>query len=339
MTMYPKIAGLARRSRTLALMIPLLLVAMGAFAIPALSRNIQAAGSKVMLDVPNGFVPATQFSGFTDPKTNASIVILDMPPQAFVEMSKDPDAAKGLAFAQKGIKNIVPAELKRPDKHFFFRGEQETPAGDYAKFMLIFGSADGTAVISVNVPNDALVQGTYKAADFETMLTTAAIAATAAATKDLFKLEYLGAFKSAGRLAGTALIYSLDGKGGPDHPTPPKQGEKPAARPAVIIAPSYDKREIKDMAAFSRMALGTMIDVTSAKIMGSQAAVIDGLDAYELTAAGRDLKSGNEIAVHQVVLTKKDGTYYRFVGLAPANEAATYLEEFKKIANSFKLAE
>lgn len=299
---------------------------LGFSAGSAEARTQQAPGSRVTIDLPEGYQPATQFSGFINEVFGVSIVIAEMPAEAYDQIATGMTAE---ALATRGIRDAKVTKLERPGAHVFMRGEQASPQGDVAKFLLVFRDKSVTTVVTANVPKSALVEGRLKPADIETALATAAIADTAAPQRELFRLGYLGALKPAGAFMGTARLYTQDGKAG--QPGTMNKG------PVLIVAPSVDKRSIADLDAHAERVLGTLPGLEGLAIAARSKLQIAGQSASEIIANAKDRDSKGDVVVYQAVVSGKDGGYVRIVGQAPANDRDTLIAEFRRMAQSLEL--
>ncbi len=295
-------------------------------ANPGQARVQQAPGSRVIIDLPEGYQPATQFSGFINEALGISIVIAEMPAEAYDQIAKGMTAE---VLATRGIRDATAAKLERPEAHLFMRGEQASPQGDVAKFLLVFRDKSVTTVVTANVPKTALGDGRVRAADIETALATAAIADSAAPQRELFRLGYLGGLQPAGAFMGTARLYTLDGKAG--QPGTLSKG------PVLIVAPSVDKRAIPDLDGHAERILGALPGLEGLTIAARGKLQVAGQPASEIIADAKDRASKADVVVYQVVVPGKDGGYVRIVGQAPATDRDSNLADFRRMAQSLEL--
>jgi hypothetical protein len=313
-----------RRFRTLALAVLFASLALAAPVLPAAARVQQAPASRVALDVPDGFEVARQFSGFIRPDIGASLVIVEMPAVAYEQL------ATGLtpeALQAKGIEKAAPAKLAREGSYLFLKGEQKSAMGLVDKFLLAFREDGVTALITANVPRQAIQDGAVSAVGIETILASARIAERAAAAKALFQLGYLGPFKAAGTILGTTHAYTLDGRLEPQKPR-----EK---RALLIVAPSLDKRAVPGDDTFAETLLAGLSGLKEIKVVDRSRGVIAGLEAIELVADAVDKADGSPVTVMQTLIRGKDGGYFRIVGQMPSQDADVLIPEMRKIAASF----
>jgi hypothetical protein len=325
-TMSARDSVMKQSPRIFALIITLFMCA--SVPLPACAEVLQAANSRVTLDVPDGFVPAARYAGFEDTGLQSSFVIVEMPDVAFEQLKA------GLtpeALATKGILKAKSGSLKRSDDHVYFTAEQESAGGPVAKFMLAFRDQGVTALITGNVPKAMIDTGKITRAQIEPILESAKIAAVATEDVPLFTLDYLGPFKKAGALAGTAKAYTLDGVLDP--------GTKTPGRTMFIIAPSLDNRLISDPHAFARSHLMQQADAKDVKINKSRETKISGMEGVILNATAQ--AEGGEpqaLSIYHVLLVNPKGGYFVMVGRTADVDPTAMFGEFEKMSKSFKAA-
>lgn len=285
----------------------------------------QAPNSRVVLDLPAGYVPSPLFSGFQDDATGVSYVILEAPVSEYDKMAQGFTPEE---LAKRGIGKVEKSTLARTDQHIYMRAEQKSEAGTYAKYFVLFRTADQTVLVSVNVPVRALHGGNIKPEEIERVLATARTTEKPA-VRDLYALTYLGPFKEAGTLVGTSKVYTLDGRLDPTRP-----GD---ARSAFMVAPSLDKRPVSEP---DKLAVGLLASLPGYKNLKPgvpRPILVGGLDGFEVEAEATDEDDGNPIHLYQAMLLGKDGGYFRLIGIATPQDKAQVAGEFPKIAHSFSL--
>lgn len=310
--------------RVATVLIVAMLLGMSAPAV-VLAMPQQAPNSRVVLDLPAGYTPSPLFSGFQNDATGVSYVILEAPAGEYDKM------AQGFApeeLAKRGITDVQKGKLARPDANVYMRAVQKSEAGTYAKYFVLFRTADQTVLVSVNVPKRALDDGSVKAEDIEHVLETARTTEKPA-IRQLYSLGYLGPFKEAGTLVGTSKVYTLDGRLEPE-----RSGE---TRSAFMVAPSLDKRPVGEP---EKLAVGLLTSLPGYKDFkpGAPRHIhAGGLDGTEVEAEAVDADDGKPIHLYQAMLVGKDGGYFRLIGIATPLDVARIAGEFPKIAHSFAL--
>lgn len=286
------------------------------------------AGSRVAIGVPAQFSATDRFAGFIDEKTNASIVVMDMPAAGFEQIagSLSPEV-----LATRGITNAKRGTLSgRADPYVYFTGEQASPIGKITKFLMVAQQGPNAAMITVNVPADAIDKNGLTVPAIEAMLAKVDIRAEPAAAQTPFRLGYLGPLKDAGAVGGAGRIYTLDGTGAPATPMP--------GRTLFIVVPSLNPTPAGDLGALADRAIKEIGDTSDVSVTARRSVTIAGLQGFEHLATARTGKGTVEIVLIQVVLAHPKGGYIRIVGQASGDGRQAILAEFQKIARSFSLA-
>lgn len=291
----------------------------------ATAAEMQANNSRVVLDLPAGFSPSKLFSGFQNEATGTSFVILELPAKAFPELAAGFEPP---ALAKRGLTNAEKGSLPRTDEHIYMRAHQQTPGGAYAKFFVLFKTADQTVLVSANAPQAGIEAGTVEAVAIERVLTGARTAPTRA-TQELYRLGYLGPFKAAGTIVGTSQLFTLDGRMEPE-----RKGE---VRSLLMVAPSLDQRAIPDPEAMAKNLVSTLTGFKGIKPGATVRTTIDGVAAVTLDAEAVDSEQAAPVLIHQTLLLPKDGGYIRVIGIATATDKARLAPEFPRIAQSLTL--
>ena len=285
----------------------------------------QAPNSRVVLDLPDGYTPSPLFSGFQNDASGVSYIILEAPVAEYDKM------AQGFTdeeLAKRGITDVEKVDLARTDPHVYMRAHQKSAAGNYAKFFVLFRTADQTILVSVNVPQRSIEDGSVKMEDIEKVLVSAKTTEKPA-VRHLYSLGYLGPFKEAGTLVGTSKVYTLDGRLEPE-----RAG---ATRSAFMVAPSLDKRRLDDPKKQSVALLASLPGYRDFKAGDTRPISIAGLDGFELSAEAVDTDDNVPVHLYQALLAGKGGGYFRLIGIATDADKARLPAEFEKIARSFTL--
>jgi hypothetical protein len=300
------------------------LLGMSAPAVVSATQQ-QAPNSRVILDLPPGYVPSPLFSGFQNDALGTSYVILEAPLGEYDKMAEGFTAEE---LAKRGVIDVEKGTLTRADSFIYMRARQKSAAGTCAKYFVLFRTADQTILVSVNVPEKAVEDGSVKREDIERVLSNARTT-DKPAVHDLYSLSYLGPFKEAGTLVGTSKVYTLDGRIEPE-----RAGE---TRSAFMVAPSLDKRAVPEPEKLSVALLSSLPGYKQFKPGTPHAIRIGGLDGVEVEADAVDEDDGKPIHLYQAMLLGKDGGYFRLIGIAAPADAGKVRDEFPKIAHSFAL--
>jgi hypothetical protein len=302
-------------------------------ALPALAEYRQPPNSRIAIDLDEKFVPAPRFSGFVEPETGVSYVMIQMPGATYDELKSMPSHTENLA--QRGMTDAKVGTLPgREDEYVYFTATQTQGDVKIAKFILIFFDMGLTGFVTVNVPEVALEARGTRREEVERTLATAKMSDTPGPRERLFELSYLGPFRLAASIAGTAELYNTSGTG-------PQAGVNTLAKEAAImVAPSVDQSAIADVEQAAKSRFAGLAGIYDSEIVSEERVTIGGLDGYRITgeAATEKEKPERDIALVFVMLAGKDGGYFILFGTAPLAEQGELLPELEKVIASFRLA-
>src|SRR5262249_5169430 len=125
-------------------------------ALPAMSAAadpVVPSGSSYGLEPIEGFVESKDFAGFEDLATGASIMLVEMPAEAYESLVATP----GAVIAAKGGFTVSAREtfMVGADAGTLLIGQQHAYDTDYNKWLLLFRTPDFTGMVTVAVPVDA----------------------------------------------------------------------------------------------------------------------------------------------------------------------------------------
>ncbi len=300
----------------------LLLAALLLAPCPGIAAPAQVPGSRIVLDLPDGFAATRDFSGFVNVTDGSSILLLDVPASAYPEMAKglSPDA-----LSRKGVNNVQTGTLERSGEYIFITGEQPTASGPYAKYVLLFREPAATALVSISVPRSSIESGSAEPHTFEQILSSARIDPKAG--EKPFVLGYSGPFRDTRAFVGQSYFYAIEGR------PAQKNGAAAGKQPSLVVAASLDGPLIDDLEASGRAGIAALSGGREPQNVESRPLQVAGLDGIEQVAPPSG--TGTETGIYQVILRRKDGGYYRIVGQAPSAEWPALLPQFRKIAQSF----
>ncbi|NJM36334.1 MAG: hypothetical protein HC850_18420 [Rhodomicrobium sp.] len=320
---------LRRHAHSLAFL-ALWVCALWLFAAPdaAFAESRQAPNSRVALDVGPSFQPSDRFSGFVDEASGASFVIVEMPPRAYEELKVIPDSKE--ALAQQGLTDTARGTLPgRKGDYVYFTGKQTAAGSEFAKFVLIVLENGVTAMISANVPQQAIDEGRFTKAQIEDILTKAAVKDQPGETAELFRFGYLGPFRESFGLMGTSKAYSPSG-------TMPQPGEnRLIMEPMLIVSPSINTNVVIDPKQIATRSFKTFGAFKEQTVKSEQAVEIGGLKGYQIVGEGLDQQSGDKIAINLVLLAGEPNGYYAIVGTVPDADSEKFMSELEKVIASF----
>ena len=284
----------------------------------------QPPGSRITMDVPDNFEVSKLFSGFIVPVAGMSMVIAELPTTRYDEIAAGFNDA---ALAKKGITKVKRGKLDRTDEHLYLTGEQTHNGRVFAKFLLLIKDAKSVAIITANVPPRSFIDGFVSRKQIVDAMTSARFTAKAAPIIKQFKLGHLGPFKEAGKLSGSAILYTTDGS-----LQPPQRG---VSRSMIIIGPSLDRVELRDLKAFSENALRNLGGHAGFKIESNAPRSLGGLEGAAISATATSSQNNELVHLRQIVLGRKGGGYYRLLAIIRDADKAALLAESEKVFASF----
>ena len=285
----------------------------------------KAPNSHVLMQLPDGYQPARQYSGFEHAGLGVSFVIMELPATSYADLTAGL-SPEGLAA--RGIANVQRGQLDRPGAHEYLVGAQTSPAGTFAKFFLTFRQRGLAVLVTANVPNAALEKGLVQAGDIEKVLASARVGITRMA-HDLYRLDHLGPFREAGVIAGTSRLYTLDGKLEPAH--------KGATRALFLVEPSLDQEPLADPAKTAASLLQALPGYADIEITPAEPVEIGGVTGIALHATARNATDGAQVRLYQLLVPGRKGGFYRLLGQAAQGQATTLLPQIERMAASFRM--
>ncbi len=286
----------------------------------------QAPGSRISLAVGDRFALSDRFAGFVHDESGTSIVLVELPKEAFDRLRKLGNAQN--ALAAQGVEDARQLRLpNRTGEYIYLRGAQNTSLVEYAKYVLIFPNHDVTAMVTANIPRAALTAGLMSGPEIEAILASAVVQLNTPDSLKLFKLGYLGPFEEDLSILGTTKAYRLKS-------TESDNGLKPI----FLVAPSLSQAPIPKLAFFAERSFNDIDQVRDKKLEEIRSFEISGLSAVEAVGSGNDVRSGVPMLIYQVVIEARHGGYFRIIGLARHNSRDRLLPEFRAITRSFEPA-
>jgi hypothetical protein len=296
----------------------------GATAADAKTKPMQAAGSRVVMDLPSVFQSAPRFVGFFDEKRQISFVISDLPAEAFAKMAEGFTTA---LLKERGFLDPRDGTLERTDRYVYRRFAQTSPNGLVQKFVLVFTDDTATGMISGNVPTTLLSSGALTERDIEAMLASARLVEKKLELPLLATLGDTASLKPA-LTYGQTQIWTVDGK----------HGEGVELSPAIIIAASATYDATAKPQQYAAAALGSLAGHKNIALIGDAKPMkIGAHSGIELTASAEGAKSGQPRALYQFLIPQASGGYVRFIGIAPLADKDLWFVSFRRSVASLKL--
>ncbi len=293
-------------------------------AVAQAAEPVAVPGTQIAMPAPEGFTVSERFAGFENASTGASILIVEMPAEAF------PQLLEGLTpegLAERGlIEDSRSEETIGGLPALVIGGTQEAAGVTLEKRLVILGG-DVTALLTATIPPDAATP--EHLAEVEASLRAARLTGEQGDPREALPFAF-------DEVAGFRFDRALGGSGALLVEELPAET---ASRPAVfIIANSLGascSQFVGREEAFGREILDQISDFTIEDVTSNRDVVIDGLRGVEHVANGIS-ESGAPTTVVQTVLF--DGcNYLRSVGMAPHGEGEPYLPRFRRLAETIRV--
>jgi hypothetical protein len=268
---------------------------------------------------PDGFGTASNFHGFQQPDSGASVMLSAIPgpfSQINAGFTAERLQTRGVHLQSKEDVTID------GQSGAILRATQSANGVEYAKWIVVFGNDDQTRIVTANFPatNEKLEKS------LRSVVLSARLDSTPPKTADTepeFTLNSSTKLKRAPQGMGKFLVYTSDGT------MPTRSPEDPL----FIAAPSMSRARIEDKRKFSTERMFKTAHTKVSAIVSHKPIVIDGLDGFEAIADATDEKTETPLLLYQVILFD-GGSYIVMQGLVGRQDRDESLSEFKALARS-----
>jgi hypothetical protein len=296
-------------------------------AIPARAADpVYPLASRIGLVAPGAMKPSQRFPGFEDQDAGASILIFEVPPQAYENLEKQMTTAN--------LKTQGMTEEKRETvtltsgKGLLIVGEQAADQKQFRKWVFLASTGDINALIAVQVPDAAKAK--YSDASVREALLSTAVRATVPIDEQLRLVPITFANLSGlrpFRVLGNSTVLLTDGANDPR-----EASEQPML--IVSIAPG-GPAEGADRDHFARTLFAGFTDFKDVRIVGTDMLHLDNQQTHEIQAEAKDGKTDAPMKLVQWVRFGGGG-FMRFVGIARANAWTQEFPKFRAVRDGVK---
>ncbi len=312
----------ATLARTAAMLAAVALAAAAARA----ADPVYPLASHVGLVAPGDMKPSQRFRGFEDPATGASILILEVPPQAFpqVERQMTAEALKKQGMTEEKRETVTLAS----GKGLLISGEQTVDARKLRKWIFLASGAELGALIAVQVPDEAKAK--YPDAEVKAALLSTSVRATVPIDEQMrllpITIDNLSGMRPFRTIGNTTVFLTNAAKDPPDV----------AAAPLLIISVVPGGPEAtSDRDHFARTLFRGLGDFQDMRIVGTDMLRLDNQQTHEIQAEAKDAKTGTPMKLVQWVRFGEGG-FIRFVGIARADAWAQAFPQFRAVRDGTK---
>jgi hypothetical protein len=282
--------------------------------------------SHVGLVAPASMTPSQAFRGFEDRVANASILILEIPAQAFAGVEKQlaPEALKKEGMVEEKRETVT---LKGA-KGLLLAGTQESENKKFRKWMLLASWPEGASLIAFQVPEEN--KSKYPEASVRAALMSVTLRSVVPVDEQLrlvpVKFEDLSGLRPF-RVLGNTSVFLTDGA------TDPKDT---SVQPLFIVSVGPGGPEQpSDRANFARQLFAGLSDFKDVRIVGTDVLRLDNLQTYEIQAEAKDAKSDAPMKIVQWIRFG-NGAFIRFVGFARADAWGDAFPKFRAVRDGTK---
>jgi hypothetical protein len=282
--------------------------------------------SHIGLVAPATMKPSQAFRGFEDSAAKASILILEIPTQAFagVEKQLSPEALKKEGMVEDKRETVTIGSAKG----LLLAGVQENDNKKFRKWLLLASWPEGGSLVAFQVPDEN--KGKYPDAAVRTALMSVTLRQVVPVDEQLqlvpIRFDDLSGLRPF-RVLGNSSVFLTEGA------TDPKE---PAEKPLFIVsvAPGGPEQP-SDRSNFSRQLFSGLNDFKDLRIVSSDVLRLDNQQTYEIQAEAKDPKSDAPMKVVQWIRFG-NGAFVRFVGIAKNDAWSDAFPRFRAVRDGTK---
>jgi hypothetical protein len=280
-------------------------------------------GSLVGFVPPPGFVTSKRFPGFENSDNGGSILLFNLPPQAYADIEKSMTAE---AFKAQGITEEKRENLTLPSgKGVLVIGTELDNGQKFRKWMFLGTVPGAIAIAAVRVPDAALK--TYPDDVMKASLLTMTARASVPIEEQLslipFQLREMSGLRPV-RVMGGQGIFLTDG---------PKDAPAVAEQPVFVVSIGQGGPEqTEERANFARNMFTGLADFKDIRIVSGDMLRLGGgsLPTHELQAEAKDAKTDTPMRIVQWVRFGP-GAFVRMIGIARADTWSKDFSRFRAI--------
>lgn len=286
-------------------------------------------GSSIGLVPPPGLVLSTNFSGFEDAAKGTSVVVTEMPADAYAALAAkfNPEGLRETGIETVGQPENWPVQGAVVSK--LMRGSQMAAGIKYRKWIVLVGAQSTTAMVTVQIPDG--VEGGLSDADVDQALRSIVVRPPPSLDEQIaslpFKLTDMAGFRPVRVIAGATFLLT---EGANDVATNSTQ-------PMVIIASNLNTApEPSTRMDFARQAFASLTGIKDVSSDNESSSEADGAEWVEIDGSAKDAASGDPLYVAQIARFEAS-RYVRAILIVRDSEKAKYADRFRKLAKSMTI--
>jgi hypothetical protein len=285
-------------------------------------------GSLVGFVPPPGFVASKRFPGFENTDNGGSIVLFNLPPQAYPDIEKSMTAE---AFKAQGITEEKRENLMLPSgKGLLVIGSEQENGQKFRKWMFLGSVPAAIAIAAVRIPDTALKD--YPDSVIKTSLLTMTARASVPIEEQLslvpFRLSEMSGLRPVRVLSG-AGIFLTDG---------PKDTPEVGDQPVFVVSIGQGGPEqAEERANFARNMFTGLAEFKDVRIVSGDMLRLGGgsMPTHELQAEAKDAKTDTPMRLVQWVRFGP-GAFVRMIGIARADAWSKEFPRFRAVRDGVK---
>jgi len=285
-------------------------------------------GSLVGFVPPPGFVASKRFPGFENTDNGGSIVLFNLPPQAYADIEKSMTAE---AFKAQGITEEKRENLMLPSgKGVLVIGSEQENGQKFRKWMFLGSVPAAIAIAAVRIPGNALKD--YPDNVIKTSLLTMTARASVPIEEQIslvpFRLSEMSGLRPVRVLSG-AGIFLTDG---------PKDAPEVADQPVFVVSIGQGGPEqAEERANFARNMFTGLAEFKDVRIVSGDMLRLGGgsMPTHELQAEAKDAKTDTPMKIVQWVRFGP-GAFVRMIGIARADAWSKEYPRFRAVRDGVK---
>jgi hypothetical protein len=297
-----------------------------ALALGPLVAGIAAAeperipGTRVLLEVPEGFAPSRDFPGIGRQADLTSVLVteLPLPPErASASFTRE-------ALAERGIDlhRSVPVEVGSR-QGTLLHATQRAAGTTFRKWLLLLGEGGASVLITATTPLD--LESVHGEALVSVLRSARWEPGRELAGDPPLRFRVRGAAPFQVVTTAPNAVVLAD----PEHDA---QGGEVA--PLIAVGASLGRVHIADLASFSRQRLQETATLDQIEVLSQRDRTLGGLPAHEVSAEARDIETQRSVRVTHILAS--DGERYFLVqGIFDAARPERYADAFERVVGSF----
>jgi hypothetical protein len=273
-------------------------------------------------------VLSTNFSGFEDAAKGTSIVLTELPVDAYAELAAkfNPDGLRATGI-EAGQPENWPVEGAVVSK--LIRGSQIAAGIKYRKWVVLVGAKTTTAMVTVQIPDD--VPGGLTDADVEAALRTIAIRTPPSLDEQVaalpFKVSDTAGFRPVRVIAGATYLLTEG----------PNDVAANSTQPIIIIASNLNTApEAPARMSFAKQAFASLTGIKDVQSDNETSSEANGAEWVEIDGSAQDAASGDALYVAQIARFETS-RYVRAILIVRGSEKDKFSDRFRKLAKSMTI--